>query len=75
MRLLSESIVKGNPFGESVEMQMYAMYIMNGGNPEDFRTFTDYDIQAMYTVYESLERRRLKNLTENIAKLMGLERK
>lgn len=46
---------------------------MNGGDPETFQKFTQYDVQCLYTVYESLERRRMKQLTENVARLLGLE--
>lgn len=54
-------------------MEVYGIYLMNGGDPETFQKFTQYDVQCLYTVYESLERRRMKHLTENMAKLLGLE--
>ena len=54
-------------------MEVYGIYLMNGGDPETFQKFTQYDVQTLYTVYESLERRRMKHLTENMAKLLGLE--
>lgn len=68
---LSDAIINDNHTNDTVLLQTYGEYLMNGGKPEDFMRFTMDDVQIMFTVSQSERIKRTKTIVESIGKMFG----
>ena len=52
-------------------LQVYADYLLHGGNPKDFMNLTPEDIQIMYLVGHAEKVHTMNTILRAIAKMLG----
>ena len=52
-------------------MNMYGLYLANGGTPDGFMDMTLDDVQMMYTSIVAMNKNNTKDIITGVAKILG----
>ena len=52
-------------------MNMYGLYLANGGTPDGFMDMTPDDVQMMYTSIVAMNKNNTKDIITGVAKILG----